>query len=147
MWQHRVKCVLHATFYQIRAVYKLLQPTIISSFSIREQLWPSTKISFKLLPAYTDPRSNKDEENLTIFYRAISYLFSWHKEKMIFKDIPHESFSADFTDNLLLGLLHRIQVCIQQYGELGCLYQTHGEDGNLEVSIVYSALVCYACCL
>ena len=66
---------------------------------------------------------------------------------MIFKDIPHESFSADFTDNLLLGLLHRIQVCIQQYGELGCLYQTHGEDGNLEVSIVYSALVCYACCL
>ena len=100
--------------------------------------------SYSLLTPIPDQTRMKKHNN---FLQSYSYLFSWHKEKMIFKDIRHESFSADFTDNLLLGLLRRIQVCIQQYGELGCLYQTHGEDGNLEVSIVHSVLVCYACCL
>ena len=73
--------------------------------------------------------------SLILFFRAISYLFHWHREKSIFRNIAHEHFSADFTDNLLLGLLHRLKECIHQYGELGCVYQTDGRDGVLSVSL------------
>ena len=43
------------------------------------------------------------KKSLILCCRAISYLFHWHREKLIFRNIAHEHFSADFTDNLLLG--------------------------------------------
>ena len=57
-------------------------------------------------------------------------MFHWHKTKLIFPKIPHEHFSKDFTDNLLLGLLKDLEMCIRDVGELACIYQTTGHPGE-----------------
>lgn len=74
-------------------------------------------------------------------FRAISYLFHWHREKEIYPDITHEQFSDEFTDYLLLGLLRQLEECIRDHGELGCIYQTTGEDGVLRVSMISSLML------
>ena len=93
-----------------------------------------------LLKSSTDQQillqPNRDINPCVMHFRVISYLFHWHKEKLIFKDISHEKFSKEFTDYLLLGLLRELEECLRVYGELGCLYQTTGRDGVLKV--IYS---------
>lgn len=66
-------------------------------------------------------------------YRAISYMYHWHKGGLIFKDISYEKFSNDLTNYLLLGVLKELEDCIRDLGELGCLYQTDGRDGVMAV--------------
>lgn len=70
---------------------------------------------------------------LLYWYRAISYLFHWHKQGFVYDTISHEDFTAPVVHQVMTKYLRELKECLEEQNELVCFYQEEGNDGNLKV--------------
>ncbi|XP_067942547.1 carbohydrate sulfotransferase 15-like isoform X2 [Watersipora subatra] len=75
--------------------------------------------------------------------RAISYLFHWHREKLIYTNMTHEEFTAEFVDRVIRDCLTDLKKCITDHDVTYCSYLTDGIDGDMNALLVHSLYVVY----
>lgn len=79
--------------------------------------------------------------------RLISYLFHAHKQKWIFKELTKKGeFNGRVVHKLVVELIDKLNTCLEENGELACVYMFNSMDGYLEVrdcnEPVYASLRC-----
>jgi len=63
--------------------------------------------------------------------RAVSYLFHWHRGKLVYNHLNHTQFTAKIVHAEMVNRSTELGQCMTELNELQCFYKCVGRDGDM----------------